>query len=574
MLNSDDSEAVIKVTTEPGVRDHFKTIVLLLLLAYLLAYIIPIAERPLSIPDETRYAEIPREMLTTGNWVVPRLDDIRYFEKPILGYWLNAVSIGLFGENNFAVRLPSALSMGLSAWFIWFLLIRSGYDRRTALTAAAIFLTSFGVLLLGTVAILDTPFTMFLTGAMVLFYLAADSPEDISRQRRYLLFSGIMFGLAFLTKGFLAFALPGIILLPYILIRKQYNLLWRSGWVLLLAVVTILPWAIAIHLQEPDYWRYFIWEEHIRRFLAPDAQHASPAYFYLMVLPAMTFPWFGFLPAAIAGYRLKTNKSSLITYLVLWFAMPFIFFSISKGKLATYILPCLIPAAVLITFGLVEYLQARRQRWFVLGIVINTLLLGLLFGALLYQEYFSDSVPIYTHDELPKLIAMLSSLLLSTMLMFTSGFFRAPYKRLVTIFLSAGVLLPAMNFLLPASFLANKSPDFIIKHVVDKVDDNTILVSDGNVIRSVAWTFKRNDIYLLYSGELGYGLSYDDSKQKLIGIKGLKTLLEKQQAGEIKKEIAVFCEEPCPKKLTELLGPHARQMSNQEFAVWLTHPEK
>jgi hypothetical protein len=205
--------------------------------------------------------------------------------------------------------------------------------------------------------------------------------------------------------------------------------------------------------------------------------------------------------------------------------------------------------------------------------VINTLMLGLLFGALLYKEYFSDSIPLYSHDELPKLMYMLASLLLSTLLMFTSAFLKTPYKRLVIIFLSAGIILPAMNFSLPASMLANKSPDFIMRHVLGKIDDNTILVSDGNVIRSVAWTFKRNDIYLLYQGELGYGLSYDDTKYKLIGIKGLKTLLEKQQAGKIKKEIAVFCEEPCPKKLTELLGPHARQMSNQEFAVWLTHPE-
>ncbi len=91
---------------------------LLLFLFFLLAYILPLGARSLFVPDEVRYAEIPREMIATGDWVVPHLDGVRYFEKPVLGYWVHAGSLLLFGENNFAVRLPSALAVGLSAWLI------------------------------------------------------------------------------------------------------------------------------------------------------------------------------------------------------------------------------------------------------------------------------------------------------------------------------------------------------------------------------------------------------------------------------------------------------------------------
>ena len=96
---------------------------------FFLLYIVPLGVRPMLIPDEFRYAEIPREMLETGDWVVPHLDGLRYFEKPVLGYWLNAIGIAMFGENAFAIRLPSALAVGLSALLIFFLVQRFAGEK-------------------------------------------------------------------------------------------------------------------------------------------------------------------------------------------------------------------------------------------------------------------------------------------------------------------------------------------------------------------------------------------------------------------------------------------------------------
>lgn len=103
-----------------------KQAVVLLLLFFLVLYILPLGVRDLIVPDETRYAEIPREMIADGDWVAPHLNGLRYFEKPVLGYWVHAGSILLFGENNFAVRLPSALAVGLSALLIYMLICRVG----------------------------------------------------------------------------------------------------------------------------------------------------------------------------------------------------------------------------------------------------------------------------------------------------------------------------------------------------------------------------------------------------------------------------------------------------------------
>ena len=136
---------------------------------FLIIYLLPLGVRPLIIPDETRYGEIPREMIASGDWVVPRLNGLRYFEKPVMGYWLNAVSMTIFGENAFAVRFPSALAAGLSALMLFFLVRKYGQGETNGLYTAGIFLTCLLVAGLGTVSVLDNVLAMFLTGTTFFF---------------------------------------------------------------------------------------------------------------------------------------------------------------------------------------------------------------------------------------------------------------------------------------------------------------------------------------------------------------------------------------------------------------------
>ncbi len=116
---------------------------------FLVLYVLPLGVRPLVIPDEARYAEIPREMLASGDWIVPRLNGLRYFEKPPLGYWLNAAAIWLFGENAFAIRFPSAVAAGLTAVLLFVWARRFTEDGATPWLATAVFLLSFEVLAIG-----------------------------------------------------------------------------------------------------------------------------------------------------------------------------------------------------------------------------------------------------------------------------------------------------------------------------------------------------------------------------------------------------------------------------------------
>jgi 4-amino-4-deoxy-L-arabinose transferase len=355
----------------------------LLLLLFVALYIVLLGERPLFIPDEMRYGEIPREMLATGDWIVPYLDGLLYFEKPPFGYWLNAMWLWVFGETEFAVRFSSALTTGLSAALVFAVCRALFFSRSVAYVAAFVFLTTLEVQAVGTYSVLDPTFALALNAGIFLMALAAYG-EGV---RRTALFAGagVVLGVAFLTKGFLAFVLPVIVIGPWFIIRRQYGLLFRDAWIsVVCAVAVVLPWAVAIHLREPDFWHYFIWVEHIKRFAADNAQHKEAFWFFVVLLPALAFPWIFLSPVALRGVRDNVRgqcRDGAVSLLVLWAAVPFLFFTVASGKLPTYILPCFLPFSALMAAGLVHSTASIRSVRLSLGAAVIAILV---FSAALY----------------------------------------------------------------------------------------------------------------------------------------------------------------------------------------------
>lgn len=513
-------------------------IFLLIISFYFLCYIIPLGAPGLFTPDETRYAEIPREMIASGDWVVPHLDGLRYFEKPVFGYWAHAVSLLVFGENNFAVRLPSAASAGLTALLIFFMVRRKPFLKNnnngcpTAL-AALIFLSCFEVFGIGNIAVLDSLFSFFLTATVSAFYFASEEKPGSRGEKTFLILSGAACGVAFLTKGFLAFAIPVIIFVPYLIWERRYPDIIRMSWLpVLMAVIVILPWGILIHMREPDFWHFFFWNEHIRRFMENNAQHKKSFWFFFKAAPGMFLPWTFLIPAAAAGLKPVVNDGSegarLVRFSICWLILPFLFFSASSGKLLTYILPCFPPFAILMFFGLVRILETKRNNIFRWGVTGAGILFGLILFALIYVQLFGfRDFHLFMHPW--KAIMFANSIIFILLFCFWAVKSSKTGKKILLIGLSPFLFFFIIHFTIPTQSITSKVPGLLLKRH-GNISKNTVVISDESTITAACWYLRRDDIFLMHGGgELNYGLTYPDSSKRLIDIDSVADFIDKHR---------------------------------------------
>ena len=549
-----------------------------IVVAYILIYLLAPTERALFTPDELRYAEVPREILSTGDWVVPRLAGVRYFEKPPLGYWVNALAQSTFGENRFAVRLPSTLSAGLTALLVFAFTKRWSGRTATGLFAAAVYLSFVEVYVIGTFNVLDGILTLFLTAAIIAFQRAITASKP-AEQRRFALAAGAAAGCAFLTKGFLGLAVPAMVLGPWLLGERD---LLRTAKLTLIAIVAagvvVSPWAVEIHLREADFWRYFFWEEHVRRFLADNAQHRQPAYFYLTLLPLLAFPWLAWIPAALVGQRLASRHPhghSQWRLIGLWIIVPLVFFSVSRGKLITYILPCFPALAIFVAMGLSSYLAEHRRGWLGLGAGINASIL--LVGVLVALAVFSGAIdPLLFHPSEPGLALFGAALLLGASaglaLLFrasgwqTSGQTSQGRGRVFTA--SVLVVVPVMlvaPFSVPQSLLEKKAPGLLLEPFASQVDERSVLITDSGTVRAVTWFFKRTDVHLTSSGELTYGFGYPEAAGRLLTDTDLEKIVADHAGSD---DLLMICKRSCPIEDVERLPSHASRHAYGRFELW------
>jgi len=365
-------------------------------------YFIGLNGYPLLDPDEGRYAEIPREMLESGDFITPRLNYVKYFEKPPLFYWYVAGAMALFGQHEWAVRMAPAL-----AGFLTVLLVMTFGNRffgmRIGVMAGWVYLTSVIPLILARLPIIDGLFSLLLTATWMAWWEGYRAQAGPAKKRWYVAAWACM-GLAVMTKGVAAIALTGLIVLAFIAARRDWRALASMAWFpgLSIFAVIVLPWHLAAGFRNPEFVHFYFVVQHFGRLVSDE--HARPVWYFLLIFPFGMLFWTAFFfPAALAALKRAAKAipfpsirsrereekdgaagaadgpeiarhSEGILFLVIWAGAVVGLFSLSRSKLVPYILPAYPAMALLISAHLVNGGLARTSARWCAGITAALLL--------------------------------------------------------------------------------------------------------------------------------------------------------------------------------------------------------
>ncbi len=313
-------------------------------------FFIMLGTRPLSIPDEANYAEIAREMFVSKDYFTPYLNGIKFFEKPVLLYWLGVGFAKIFGCNLWSLRSVNAMLALMGCIFTYFT-AKKLYDHKTGIISACILATSMLYFILAHMYTMDLSISVLIAFTLFSFILGA---TDTHTRFFYFTMASIAMGFAILMKGLMGIVLPLMIIGVWITLFQEWRLIRFKEIGVYFAIVMLIavPWHWIVTLQNPEFLHFYFVEHHLSRFSSGDIGHLQPFWYYIPIIIMGLFPWIIFLPKALlhsfprSFHHLKAKKIKI--FFSLYAILIFLFFSISKAKLIPYVLPIFPPLAILI----------------------------------------------------------------------------------------------------------------------------------------------------------------------------------------------------------------------------------
>jgi 4-amino-4-deoxy-L-arabinose transferase-like glycosyltransferase len=360
-----------------------KTLLWSLALAFILVALWALDARTLVPPDEGRYAEMAREMFTSGDWITTRLNGIKYFEKPPLQTWMNALTFALFGLGDWQARLWTGLC-GIGGVLLTGYTGHKVFGQRVGFYAALVLGSCFYWVACSQINSLDMSLSGMMTLTLCALLLAQRDGASARERRNWMLACWAGMALSVLAKGLIGLLLPGAILVFYTIFARDWNIWTRLhiGKGLLLFFAIAAPWFVLVGLANPEQPHFFFVHEHFDRFLLKEHHREAAWWIFFALLAAGSVPWVGVLvQSLVLGARREGGVFQPRMMLLVWTAFIVLFFTKSSSKLPGYILPVFPAVALLVA----NYLEAGTRRGRMLTGGLTALLGVVLLVTVLYM---------------------------------------------------------------------------------------------------------------------------------------------------------------------------------------------
>ena len=476
-----------------------------------------LGSRPLSAPDEGRYAEIPREMALSNDYVTPRLNGIKYFEKPPLMYWLTSGSIKALSMNEWTLRLWPALLGFITCLSVYltgarFLSRRSGFYAALVLSTTVLFYAHARLL------ILDMGVSCFLTISLCSYLWATQARTRREKNTALALFFTACAG-STLTKGLMGMAIPGSIILLWTTWRRDTTALKLAftPWGIGLFLALTLPWHVLAHYRNAEFFDFYFYREHFLRYLTPIHGRSQPWWFFIPIILVGLFPWTSWLFTSFDQQRNRLSNESLRQFIIVWIGFVTVFFSLSDSKLIPYILPVFPPLALWLGHTIASSWQNQHliRKYILLKALIAIILATAIPIALNQQELWHN---LYL-QRYGLIIVVILGLYAGYHIFLTTNYalrFRYSQARqtIVATFIFGYIFLPILNAAWP--YIDHRSVKSLAMVINERRQSHEPIVTFGRYYQDLPPYVNERVIIVGWQGELEHGLIHNTAQDWVI----------------------------------------------------------
>ena len=489
-----------------------------LLLAVAIIWFGNIEYRKLIKPDEGRYAEIPREMVMSGDWVTPRLNDLKYFEKPPLQYWTTATAYEIFGEHQWTSRLWAALTGFAGIFLVWFAgahLFGCAAGRYAAMLLGG----SLLYVLMAHINTLDMGVTFFITLGIVGLLLGQKVESDARTRRNWVVLAWVAMALAILSKGLMGLVLPGTALFLYSILQRDIGVWKRMHWGLglLLFLLVVSPWFYLVMKANPEFFQKFFIYEHYTRFTTKELGRYQPWYYFVPILLFGMMPWtvlmFDTLLRTWSGSTRTDKAFNPERFLLIWAVFIYLFFSVSGSKLPSYLLP-MFPALALLMGKQLAAMSERRAFWLVapmlplavmavLGMGFASLFMDKLADTPLQHQMYSDYALWLLAASLIWLLGVIAGLVL----------LRRTNKSVAVLVLALSTLIAAQLGTSGYNTIAKERSAYLIADAIRPIVKADVpFYSVAMYEQTLPFYLKRTFTLVDFQDEMGFGITQEPQR--------------------------------------------------------------